>query len=281
MTLLCVLDPLASEEARRVRWTKLYLVALTYTGLGVVLVHTMASDGAGVMSIFLAAAALAPYLTELLRRNRHDIWDRKIGSWQANRATALGLLALFLGVVTAYVTAALLLGEAHVAASFRFALDTARIGMDTILDRRFASFGGLLFHNFAVLLTVFALAFIYRSYGALLALAWNACIWAVVLSTLVSRGLGSVETSRVGFVIIAAVALLPHLLLEASAYVIGALAAIFSSKAIAKYELRSAELRQVAVAVGMLLVAAATTLTFAGLVEIHLTPRLLDLLRPS
>ena len=130
-----------------------------------------------------------------------------------------------------------------------------------------------------MLVAVCALAFVYRSYGGLLALTWNACIWAVVLSTLVARGLDATQTAPVTFVIVSAAALLPHLVLEASAYVIGALAAIYASKAITKYGPRSAELWQVMRAVATLVLFAALTLAAAALVEHLVAPSMLGLVK--
>ncbi len=73
-------------------------------------------------------------------------------------------------------------------------------------------------------------------------------------------------------VVLSAVALLPHLVLEAAAYVLLALAAIFSSQAMASYDWRDARLRSVLRASLALTVLAVATLVTAVVAEAWLVP---------
>jgi len=130
-----------------------------------------------------------------------------------------------------------------------------------------------------VLASFMVLALVYRSFGALLALTWNACVWGVVLTLLVARGISLTDGSTIVFVLVALLALLPHLVLEATAYVLGALAGIFLSKGLAKYEIETVEFKMVARASGSLVLIAAILLTLAGLVEHWFPDQLLRQLR--
>lgn len=280
-TLLPRLTKPAQETSVR-RQLGLFAEGALYTGIGLIFMHASAAEQAGVFSIFLAAAALLGPFNALLTENREAIWDRGENPRRANGRTVAGVLAIFLGMFVAFAVAASIQGEARTAAAFRIALDAANINRDTILTRRFGSMGSLFVHNAWVLLTIVGLAFIYRSYGALLALTWNAALWAVVLCALVQRALASTEVGPLSFAVLSAAAIFPHLVLEALAYVTAALAAIFISKGIAKYGLGDPKLRKVVMAAGGLVLAAVAILLVAAAAEQLIAPNVLRLLqRPS
>ena len=277
-----LLDSLAEQKpegGNDLRPGPLFLEAAVFTGVGVYLMLSWEVAQGGVFSIFLAAAALSGRFGRLMRENRDNIWTYGKGSLESNRRTAVNVLMLFMGVASAYCAAVVVVGEARASTSFGFALEVAGLGQDNLLSRRFGDPLFLVSHNGRVLFTVFLLAFIYRGYGALLVLAWNASIWGLVLTFLVSRGLAHTDGSPVFFVLVAALAVLPHLLLEASAYILAALAAVFLSKGVMKYQRRTSQFRDVVRAVAILLVWALGLLVVAALVEYTLAPWLIGMLR--
>lgn len=235
-------------------------------------------EQAGFVSIFLAAASLSDRLNRLLRENRTAILDLGIPSWRANCWTASCALAMFLGVLTAFAGAAAWAGPEGGIRSFGFALDAANLDQGTLLTRRFSSLGELLRHNSLVLCCILLLAFIYRSFGALLALTWNACIWGFVLTVLVVVGIEAAHFSTVGFVAISAAALLPHLALEGMAYVLAALAGIYLSRALFKYHFGDPILKASALSSLNHLLLALAALAAAALAESFWAPLLLGLL---
>lgn len=234
---------------------------------------------AGIFAIFLASAALAAPFSWLLDDNREAIWSRGENPWRANRRTALGVLGLFAGMTGGFVLLSAWLGTSGIQEHFGFTLEAARISRDDILSRRFGEVGPLFTHNLAVMVACMALAFIYRSYGALLALGWNAAVWGVVLTLLVMRSLENTHVAPVLFVATAAGAVLPHLLAEAAGYVLGALAAIFLSRGLARYRTDDGRFRRVARAAGLLLTTAILLLLVGALLEQHFAPRVLATLR--
>jgi hypothetical protein len=259
---------------------KLLAQGFFFTAVGVSLTHLAGFEQAGVLSIFLAAAALAEPYNELLAENRDAIWSGRETSWSANRRTAVGLLSLFLGMCLAFALTAAILGEVRMERTFGFAIETAGLRSDTILTRRFGSFQSLLGHNLVVLLSFATLALIYRGYGAVIALSWNAVIWSVVLTVLVQRGIGPSGVSPVLFVLVSTLSVLPHLALEALAFVIGSMAAIFISKGITKYGFRDPKLKLVAKACAALMTAAVIALIAAAAIERTLPPLALALFKP-
>lgn len=255
------------------------VAGLLFTTTSAALTLAFGLPHAGIFAIFLASAALAAPFSWLLDDNREAIWSRGESAWHANRRTALGVLGLFAGMTTGFVIWSAILGAEGIRAHFGFALDAAHISHDDILSRRFGEVGPLFSHNLAVLVACMALAFIYRSYGALLALGWNAAVWGVVLTLLVMRALHGTPVHPVLFVLTAAGAVLPHLLVEAAGYVLGALAAIFLSRGLARYQARDGRFRRVAGAASLLLVVAVVLLWVGALLEQHFAPRVLATLR--
>jgi len=237
-TTASALLPVRLAEAPLRRAVQLTVEACLYTALSCALPLLLGLAQGGLISIFLVAAPLTDRLVVLLEENRSNIYALHLGSGMANRRTAAGLLCLFGGIVLGYTAVAVWLGERGIAHLFAFAIDAADLRGEDLVRRSFGDPLDTFAHNLRVALVVLCLGFVYRAYGGMLALAWNACVWASVLTMLVLR-VGPVgELSRA--LLVASV--LPHLGLEAGSYVLVALASIFTSKALATYDLRDARL---------------------------------------
>lgn len=277
-TLLGTVFPHSLSERPWRRPVQLVVEAVLSTLAAAWIAVTLGVDEPGLVSLFLVAAALSARVGELLEENRRNIWERRIGGWAANRATAGGILALLAGVYAGYSAVACMLGEARVASLFAFALRAAALDGETIFERDFGTFPALVAHNAGVLLVIACLAFVYRAYGTMLALAWNACIWALVITTLAMRGAASAGTPAVAKVGLAIAALAPHLVLEGLAYITVSLAFLFASKGLTTYPGGDPRLRRVLAASAMLTVAALVALVLAAAAEVSLAPRALALL---
>lgn len=263
----------------RQRLPRLWFQAFLYGLVGVYICFVLGLDQAGFISIFFLATSLSDEFNAILRENRHEILEDGVSPRIANAKTAASVLAVFLGIVVVYVLAAVYSGRGGAESMFGFVLDAANLQGDTILSRRFNSFGALLTHNFLVLTCVCLLAFVYRSFGALLALTWNACIWGFVLTVLVWRGIDVTETNAFVFAAVSISALLPHLALEGFAYVLGGLASIYMSRALFKYGLGHPITRKVGRTAFNHLLLGVAALFLAGVVESQYAPWMLGFLR--
>jgi uncharacterized membrane protein SpoIIM required for sporulation len=259
---------------RRILWLGWILgEAFLFTLAAILIAHSLGAEQAGVFSIFLASASLSGRLSYLLEENQQD-YDLGRRGWQANPKTAFGFLALFLGMLLAYMGTALALSELRLSGSFRFAIELAGMNDRSLLSSRFHSTGGVFFYNLRILIAVFILGFLYRSYGMLLSLAWNAGVWGVVFVWLARRGLGSAQESAGLYLLRALVAILPHMLLEALAYVLAGLAALFFSLAFSNHQVGDRHFRRRMRAVRSSLVLSIVMLYVAAWLESHL-PRFL------
>ncbi len=215
----------------------------------------VAGPWAGLVAMFLLSAALSDRIVALLEENRTAIWERAESGWLANLRTALGLGAVFAGVLGADFAIATVLGPSGRATWFAFAGGEGAAG---------ASFGGfvpILVHNLNVLLTAVVLGFLFRAYGGMLALAWNAGVWSSVLASAAATHGGGLRVL---------VAVTPHLLLESAAYVLGVLAAIFAGKAVLTHDEDLAKLIRPLVACALMLVLAVGLIALGAAVEAHL-----------
>jgi hypothetical protein len=256
------------RPARDASNARIFIEALLFSALSLAIARFVAGENAGVVSVFLVATALNDRLRAILAQNRDDIHVEKLPPFRVNRTSAAQFFAIFLGMIAAYAGAAVLLGPEETTRMFRFALEGAHADASTILTRRFGTFTAILGHNTLVLLGFAVLSAVFWTTGALLALAWNASIWATVIAVMVNRALG--QSSGAAPIFIAGLATLPHLFLEAFAYVLASLAAIFASRGFHKYSVRDPIFRRVVRAALEIGAAAFVLVTLAALAEAYL-----------
>lgn len=205
-----------STPSLRLRPVGLFAEAVFFTSMALAFGHAVGSEFAGVVSVFLTAAALSSRFKRLGTAAERLAKGR--GGLELLRAAGV-FFASFGGMFGAFLVFAVLVGPEGTEVRFGFALSAADAREATLDPERFRHHWGLLGHNLLVMLSAYLLAFVYRGFGGLLALAWNACSWAVALVFLLAPAEPNAATVGV-----ALVALLPHMVVEATAYALAALA---------------------------------------------------------
>ncbi len=200
--------------------------AVTLTAIAFAFGHAVGVENSGVVSVFLGSAGLSKRFQllfrragHLLRRTRETMAFLKAGRWIAVDIASLGL-----GVFLAYLGVCLLVGPGGVEQRFGFAMTVAGVDEHGF---HLVETGGvsLLGRKLMALLSVFLLAFVYRGFGALLALMWNAAAWAVALYCILHAD--TIVDGNPGVpVVVAAAAVAPQLALEALGYGSAALAGV-------------------------------------------------------
>lgn len=260
------------------RHTLLFVEAAVATTVAIALPRLLRLDEPGLIGLFLTSAALSSRLHLLLAENRDAVWNSSSQAG-ANRRTTLAVLTLFAGILTTFMGATLVLGRAQATAQFAFALRAADVTEHSLLVGRFGGVAGVLVHNLWVAVALLLLSAVFRAYGALVALTWNAAVWGSVLTVLIERyavehgGHGGHALPKALF---ALVVVGPHLVLEGAADVLVALAGIFASKGLLSYAMSDPRLHRVAAAVVRLLVVAVLLLAIAAVLETQVAPRLLS-----
>lgn len=197
------------------------------------------------------AIGLGSFMEEILSFNRDAIWGEKLLPKVANRKLALEIAGIFGGIFLAALTL-------YLSAGYFLRIDFSELYKN--------SFNELFIHNLKVLVICSLIAFLYRASGIVLILCWNAINWAEAIAQYLSA-----TTSSAGFEwsAILAIALLPHLLSEALAYILSGMAGLFLSKAVFKYKLQSSEFRQVYKACVKIYCVSLLILLIAVFVEIY------------
>jgi len=196
---------------------------------------------ASLVAVFLVAIASVDSVERLLEDNRRAIYQENARPLRANLRICGRLLALFGGTTVGFSVLAVVLPLDLV--ELLFSKQIADYGA-AFPAMEFGSAGALLQANLFVLLFFFVIALFFRQGGVMLAVAWNAGVWGATCGWLArtwDEGPPMVEALfRV------AGTTLPHLALEASGFVLAALAGVFLSKGLLRHALDSEPVRSIA-----------------------------------
>ena len=231
------------------------------------------------VSVFLVAVAQGQTVRALLDRNRAAIFEEGVAPRSANLRLARSLWTAFFGVFITYLLVAGLAPLERVEEWFgRQLVGFAGRGPG---DLQFGTFAQLLSHNAGVLAVGFLFALIYRHGGMLLVLGWNASRWGAILGVVSRRGAGDDPLSVLSSIGRTLAVVLPHLCLEALAYVLAAMAGVFLAKALEKHPVRSPVFRSVLGASLGIVALSGVALAAAAAVEAVVAPALVRWMMPA
>jgi len=271
-----VLDLIPLPE--NVAWNlRIGVEGVLITLLSVYVVRGINVPEAGLVGLSLASAAMVPRFNTILATNRERIWAAPGTGRAANTQSAISGISIFGGMFLGFLLMAIFAESGGFKADFAFILkETGFKPGDVLSPERFALGYEVIIHNLFVLVALAILALLYRSLGTMIALGWNASVWAITLALFIQGGSGG-DTSQFLHTVIVIVAVMPHLIVEALGYVIGALSGVFLSRGIMRYEYSDPRLRRVLTAVLVLAGVSVALIIVGGLMEINYAPRVLGL----
>ena len=251
----------------------LFVEALILTLISVYAVRLIGVPEPGLIGIVLASAAMTPRLNQILELNRARIWSGKGNGRRVNLASMISGLSLFSGMFVAFMAIGIVSSDAVLIKDFNFIVTRIQLDTNTVLSpERFSQGVSIFQHNLSVLITLALMSFVYRSLGAMFALGWNAGVWGVTIVLFMGGGRDT-ELNTVVYGTMILIAIIPHLIVEAASYLIGALAAIFLSRGLTIYRLNDTRLNRVMSAVGVLAILSVGLLVSGALLENYF-PRL-------
>jgi len=211
----------------------------------------------------LTAVALIFEMNIFLDQNRDAIWIEQKSPWIANLELAWKVVSIFIAIFMTSVACQVLFPKL-------FLVPVAPKG--PLFENQALP---LFLHNLRVLLGGFLLAFIYRSAGILLVISWNAIHWATSILTSIQFA-HELGIQHAWFF---SLAVLPHLVLEAAAYVTAGMSGVFLSKALFKYKLTSWKFFRVSRAVVVILLLSVGCLWLAMESEVRFAQGVLQQLK--
>ena len=251
----------------------LFVEALILTLISVYAVRLIGVPEPGLIGIVLASAAMTPRLNQILELNRARIWSGEGNGRRVNLASMISGLSLFSGMFVAFMAIGIASSDAVLIKDFNFIVTRIQLDTNTVLSpERFSQGVSIFQHNLSVLITLALMSFVYRSLGAMFALGWNAGVWGVTIVLFMGGGRDT-ELNTVVYGTMILIAIIPHLIVEAASYLIGALAAIFLSRGLTIYRLNDTRLNKVMSAVGVLAILSVGLLVSGALLENYF-PRL-------
>ncbi len=222
---------------------------------------------AGLASLAIATAAIVPRVNQILRINRERIWDQGVGGWTANRKSIVSGTVILVSMLVVWAILASIIERDILVERFTFVGAAYPSEQFVLTGDRFAGHGWqFFFNNTAILILFFWFSFMFRSLGASLALGWNAGRWSITLVLLTKVGLESAADPTM-YIIYAFLALIPHIILEGLAYIVGSLAGIFLSRGVTIYGFTNPRLYKVLNAVLVLAIIAFVIVIIGAVVE--------------
>jgi uncharacterized membrane protein SpoIIM required for sporulation len=211
-----------------------FFLGAAYSIIGILLSKILFSADPALPAVAFTSLLLLPELYTIFSiEERQQSRERTVSLarfWKDNGDLFRVMLFLFLGILLVYSFAAMFLPAFAVNSLFREQMalrgDFAAAGFAA----QQAPFFDILLNNFLVLIAVFIVALLAGD-GALFLIVWNASVWGTIFGV-TARNAGYVSSGEPLFVFFHILLIvLPHVLLEAAAYILAAMAGSLLSKA--------------------------------------------------
>ena len=200
---------------------RLFIASFIFSLISIAIAFRIFPEQAAVVAIFLATLGVMPSF--LIVMESYKSATSETNDFRANFRLTKRILGIFVGVFLAFFICTITMPIGQLLKDFSIHLDS----VITLTKPNYQPehFLGILGNNLLVAVGVFFLSVLYRIGGATLVLSWNAAMWATIFSYFVgmqSMVEGTSFISASSFL----VAVFPHTLLEAIAYIIAAIAGI-------------------------------------------------------
>ena len=251
------------------------LEAIIVVFVSVYVSQALALPETGLVALAFVSAAVVPRINQILQINRERIWSEPGSGWSANSESLISCVSIFIGMFVGFLLVAIITDRSELVENFKFIISAyEQDGKIEFTPERFEKGLSFIQHNFMVLCAFFLIGFFYRALGSTLALGWNAGVWSVTIVLATKYGMQE-SGEPLYYSLIIALALTPHIILEALSYLTASLSAIFLSRGIILYQANDVRLRRVLAAVIVLFILAVLFIIIAGLVEGNFPPYIL------
>jgi len=265
------------EQIYSARWIEkksrfAFLIGLVYSAIGIGSALLLFPDNPGLASIAFTSLLILPSLNQLMsieenqaaREKKFDI----IELFKDHNDIFKVYLFLFLGILLSYSLISLLLPSITTSRIFAEQVNVMGITGEAYTVK--SLFSSLFLNNLKVLVFCLLASFIYGS-GAVFIITWNASVWGTIFAIVARES--AVVSGRDPFLYfgLTLLAVFPHMILEASSYLIAAISGGIVNKAVLREKLFSKRFTQIIEDGFMMFVIAVIVLIIAVYIESNIT----------
>lgn len=223
-----------------------FLIGAGYSIIGVLLSKFLFAADPALPAVAFTSLLLLPELYKMFsieeaQQRKEKGWGLR-AFWKRNGDFYRVFIFLFLGILLVYSFAAIFLPAFSVNKLFReqVALRGPGFGAAGAATMNLAGqgagsqlFWSILGNNFWVMAACFLVALLAGD-GAVFLIVWNASVWGTIFGLTARNAAFFSNSNPLGFLMIILLIVLPHMLLEASSYILAAMAGGLISKAVVK-----------------------------------------------
>jgi len=270
--------------------SSMFFIGLFYGIVSLLLVNfvfkgdTVLMEGAGLLLVLLTVLFCLPFVYFIIKLEEgKDVEITDSGKLIKEHSKAISaLLWLFLGIVVAFSVGYILLGP-QAPANFNFQIKTFcainspqsynqclnQYGLISGAATGTGYFMRILLNNLQVMIFTLLFSLIFGA-GAIFILVWNASVIAAAIGLFAKQGLWGLPCAYLRYLF--------HGIPEIAAYFVAALAGGIISVAIIRKDLRDERLWNILQDALILFIIAIVILIISGLMEVYLTPGIIDFL---
>lgn len=255
-----------------------FILGICYATLGIGSALVLFPGEPGLASVAFISLLSLPSLNRILTiEEEQDAAEKKfqVSNIFRNHMDLLGVYVfLFIGVFLVFSVFAVFLP--NIASNNLFSEQIYAIGLS---GRAYSpsTFGAIFSNNMVIFLFSLIASFIYGS-GAIFILIWNASVWGVVFGV-TARNSASVNYNPLAYFSLITLAVIPHMITEASAYIMAALSGGIVSKAVLFEKIFSERFTKVVQGALVIFFFAVLLLIVSAYIESHITRLIFNLLK--
>ena len=270
-----VLEHLFPEKWLEEKGLYAFLLGTGYSIIGILFASILFPSDPALVSVAFISLLILPELYKLFSiEERIEDKEKKFTIkklFKDNKDFIKTYLLLFLGILLIYSLATMFLPAFQANNLFREQLEMRGASGEAISIGGFAMFETGLFwdifkNNFMVLFFIFLLSFLTGD-GAIFLITWNASVWGTIFGVTARNAAVFEGISPLYYFGIIMLVVLPHLILEALAYIMGAISGGVISKDVLLEKFDSKRFKEVFTYNFWLFVIAVLVLILGGIVE--------------
>lgn len=269
-----------SLESIKERKAYPFLMAICYSFLSIAAATFIFPENAIIFAIAFTSLLLLPTTARLLKMEK-DIESRSeklapADFLKEHKDILQMYLLIFLGIVAAFLIFSIMTSRPSMSQMLQNQEDFV---FSLYMSPKYLDFGDffMIFGNNLKVIMVCYLAALFFGTGMIFIVTWNASIWGTIFGTIISNA-ASLGSNPLLFTLFLSIAILPHLIIEASAYYVSGISGGIIWKAAESDGLRSRKFQIISKKSIMMFWMAMLLVAIGALLESQLAPNIVRLL---